>query len=156
MAATSAIPAAVDWLVAGARQLSALAAPAVVADGWTAERADTALVIGITPEDPETGNTPVWAQVGANTTWEQFAIPCVLWAYRGGDVMKTARDAAFAVYNAVDAMVRADPTLGGALRSGTAILTNLRIEQTGTAAEAGDGRACEIRFDVVCKSRSAA
>ena len=154
--ATSSIPAAIDWLVATASDLAALAAPAAVYDGWPSGRADTALVIGVTPDDAETGDIPVWAQVGAQTTWEQVAIPCVIWAYRGGSTMKTARDAAFAVLNALDGMLRTDPTLGGAIHSGAALLTNVRVMQTGNAPEAGEGRTCEIHFEIVYKSRSTA
>jgi hypothetical protein len=154
--ATSSIPAAIDWLVTNARQLAALAAPAAVYDGWPDGRADTALVVGVTPDDAETGNSPVWAQVGAQTTWEQVAIPCVIWAYAGGSSMQAARNAAFGVMNALDGMLRTDPTLGGAVRSGAALLTNVRVMQTGDASEAGDGRTCEIRCEVVYKSRSTA
>lgn len=154
--ATSSIPAAIDWLVSNARGLSALAAPAAVYDGWPDGRADTALVVGMTPDDPETGDTPVWAQVGANTTWEQVSVPCVIWAYRGGSNMKTARDAAFGVLDAMDGMLRTDPTLGGSVRSGAALLTSVRVMQTDGALEAGDGRMCEIRFEIVYKSRSTA
>lgn len=156
--ATSSIPAAVDYLYETLRARAPFAAPVVVSDGWAAERADRGLVIGVTPDDDETDDEVFHAEIGAQTQWEQYRIPCILWAYAGGTSMKAARDAAFVLLNDVDTLLRTTTgrTLGGALNSGTAILANVRIAQTGTAGEAGDGRACTVRFDVLCKSRSAA
>lgn len=151
---TSSIPAALDYLVTTARALPEAAAPVAVFDGWP-DRADIALVIGITPEDPETENDPVHAEVGAQMEWENYDIPCIIWAYKGGgqEAMKTARDAAFVLFNAVMTMIRTDRTLGGALHSGAAAVRNIRVQQTGTADEAGLGRRCEIRFNITGKNR---
>lgn len=157
--ATSAIPAAIDYLVATVTGLPECAAPVRVFDGWPDARAETAVVIGVTPEDPATDDRVTHGQLGAQTQWEDFTIPCIIWAHRaGGGAMKTARDAAFAILNAVDTHLRTATgrTLGGALKSGTAIATNVAVRQTDSAEDAGEGRACEIHFDVECRSRSAA
>jgi hypothetical protein len=154
--ATSSIPAAIDYLVTQARALPAFAAPVVVCDGWPDQRADAGLVVGLTPEDPDTVGEPFHAEVGAQTQWEVYDIPCLLWARIGGSDMQAARNAAFALFNALDSFLRANRTLGGALHSGTALMTGVRIEQSATAAEAGDGRTCKVRFVVRCKNRSTA
>ncbi|MFG3702384.1 hypothetical protein ACGF5C_31555 [Micromonospora sp. NPDC047620] len=157
--ATSAIPAAIDYLVETARALPEAAEPVRVFDGWPDARADTAMVIGVTPDDPSTEDGVTHGNLGAQTQWEDFTIPCIIWAHRaGGEAMGEARRAAFALLDALDTHLRTPTgrTLGGALKSGTAIATNVVIRQTGSAEEAGDGRACEISFDVLCRSRSAA
>jgi hypothetical protein len=156
--ATSSIPAAIDYLVATVAALPACADPVVVSDGWPTQRADVGVTIGITPDDDATNDEPFHAELGAQAQWELYTIPCIAWAYVGGTSMKAARDAVFAVVDAIDTLLRTTTgrTLGGALHSGTAILTNVRIEQTGEAAEAGEGRACKVFFGIACKSRSAA
>lgn len=160
--ATSSIPAAIDYLVTTARSLAVVTAanpPVPVFDGWPEGRADRAMVVGITPEDPNTDNAVSHAQLGAQTQWEEFTVPCIIWARRvGGDAMKQARLDAFALFDALDTHLRtpAGRTLGGALRSGTALAGNVVVSQTATAEEAAEGRVCEIRFDVLCRSRSAA
>ncbi len=155
--ATSAIPAAIDYLVATATALPECAAPVRVFDGWPDARADVALVIGVTPEDSATEDSVNHGNLGAQAQWEDFTVPCIIWCRRvGGGAMKQARDGAFVILNALDTHLRTHRDLGGALRSGTAIATNVVIRQTDTAEEAGDGRVCEIHFDVLCRSRSAA
>lgn len=156
---TSSAPAAIDWLVAQAGALPAYAAPVVVCDGWPDKRGDRVLVVGITPDDDETDNTSAHAQLGAQMEWETYDIPCVLWAWVGGGTesaaMKTARDAAFAMFDALATVLRtaSGRTLGGALNSGAAQISSWRMRQTADAAEAGSGRNCEIRFVITCKNR---
>lgn len=155
MAVISSFPAAADWLVANIATLPACAAPVVVHDGWPESRSGRAVVIGITPEDPETENEPQYAALGAQAEWEQVDIPCIVWAYEGGTDMKTARDAAFVIFDAIHTLIRttAGRTLGGAVHSGSAAVRNIRVRQTGTATSAGAGRQCEIRFDISYKNR---
>jgi len=158
--ATSSIPAAIDYLYATVSALPECAPPVVVCDGWPDQRADVGVVIGVTPEDPTTEDDVTHAQLGAQTQWEEYGIPCIIWARAvgGGRPMKTARDAAFTILDALDSHLRTPTgrTLGGALRSGTAIAANVRIQQTGSAEQAGEGRVCEIHFSVMCRSRSEA
>lgn len=155
--ATSAIPAAIDYLVATATALPECAAPVRVFDGWPDGRAETALTIGVTPEDGDTEDAVTHGNLGAQTQWEDFTVPCLIWAHRaGGGAMKAARDAAFAILNALDTHLRTHRDLGGALKSGTAIAANVVVRQTNDAEQAGEGRVCEISFDVLCRSRSTA
>lgn len=157
--ATSTIPAAIDYVVTTVKALPAAAAPVVVSDGWSDQRGDTGVVIGITPEDPDTRGVKSWAELGARAQWEEYSIPCVIWARRVGDqAMKQARDAAFVLFDAIDTALRtqAGTTLGGVLKSGTALVSDPVMTQTNTAEEAGDGRICEIHFEVTCRSRSTA
>ena len=155
--ATSSIPAAIDYLVSTVTALPACAAPVRVFDGWPDARADRAIVIGVTPEDPSTDDQVTHGQLGAQTQWEEYTIPCIIWARRvGADAMKQARLDAFALLDAVDTHLRTHRDLGGALKSGTAIAANVVVRQTATSEEAAEGRVCEISFDVLCRSRSAA
>lgn len=153
--ATSSIPAAIDYLVATITAFDEADAPCVVSDGFPDEKATIGVVVGIDPDDDTTENANVYAQVGAQVEWEEYFIPCVIWAYKGGTSMKAARDAAFVLYNALLTHLKtvAGRTLGGALNSGTAQVTNVRVVQTPTAAEAGAGRRCDVYFAVHCKNR---
>lgn len=153
--ATSSIPAALDYLVAAVTAFPAAAAPVVVSDGWPDEKAQVGVTIGIDPEDDATENANAHAQVGGQVEWEEYFIPCVIWAYRGGADMKAARDAAFVIYDALLTHLKtvAGRTLGGALHSGTAQVTNVRVVQTGNQPEAAAGRRCDIYFAVHCKNR---
>lgn len=157
--ATSSIPAAIDYLVATAKTLPECALPVRVFDGWPDAHAEKAIVIGVTPDDAATEDQVTHGQLGAQTQWEEYSIPCIIWARRvGEDAMRLARLDAFAILDAVDTHLRTQSgrTLGGALTSGSAIATSVVVRQTATALEAGEGRVCEIHFDVQCRSRSAA
>ena len=157
MAVDFSFPAAVDWLVTNITALPECAAPVVVADGWPPERADKAVVVGLTPEDPETGNETAYAELGAQMEWENVSIPCIAWAYVGGgeEAMKTARDAVYTIMDAIGALLRttAGRTLGGAVHSGAAAIRNVRTVQTGDVEPAGAGRSCEVRFNIAYNNR---
>lgn len=157
--ATSVIPGAVDYLVAAVSALPAAAEPVRVFDGWPDAGAESGVVIGLTPDDSDTEGGKSWAELGARAQWEEFSVPCIVWARRAGDqAMKQARDAAFALYDAIDTALRtpAGVTLGGVLKSGTALVSDPVLRQTDDAEQAGEGRVAEIHFSVVCRSRSAA
>jgi len=153
---TSSIPAAIDYLVVAITALPACAAPCIVEDGWPTRSSPVGVGIGVIPGDDTTDDEVTFAQLGAQMEWEQYEIPCIVWANVGGASAKTARDQAFAIFDAIVAAVRVNPdgrTLGGALNSNHAIVHNVRIVQTGDAEAAGDGRTCEIRFTVGAKNR---
>lgn len=153
--ATSSIPAAVDYLVATARALPGLTAEAV-SDGFPVTGANPAFAVGIVPyDDGSTQNEVVHGQLGAQMEREFYDIPCEIAAGGGGgeEAAKTARDAAFGVFNAFVTAIRQDRTLGGALHSGAALVTGVRMDQTATPEEAGRGRVCSIKFVVRCENR---
>lgn len=154
--ATSSIPAAIDYLVSTIRQLPECAEPVIVEDGWPTRSAPKGVGIGVIPGDGTTDDEVAHAQLGAQMEWEVYEIPCIVWAHVGSASAKDARDAAFVMFNAIVTKIRENPTgrtLGGALHSGAAIVHNVRIVQTDTPAEAGEGRMCEIHFNVRCKNR---
>lgn len=156
MPATSSIPAAIDYLVATIGALPECAAPVIVEDGWPTRSSPKGVGIGVIPGDDTTDDEVTIAQLGAGMEWEEYDIPCIVWAHVGGSSAKEARDAAFAIFDAIVAAVRVNPagrTLGGALNSNFAMVRNVRMVQTGTAERAGDGRMCEIRFSVHAKNR---
>lgn len=154
--ATSSIPAAIDYLVAQTRALPECADPVTVHDGFPAGSGNPAVAIGVVPHEAgDTSDEVVHAQLGAQMEREYYDIPCevVAWVGGGEEAVKTARDAAFTIYNAIVTRVRQDRTLGGALHSGAAIVTTMRMEQTSEPIQAGEGRACSIKFAVRCENR---
>lgn len=154
--ATSSIPAAIDYLVAAARSLPEFAAPVTVHDGFPVGPGNPALAIGVVPNtDGDTPSEVVHAQLGAQMEREFYDIPCEIAAWVGGaeQAAKTARDSAFRLFDALVTKVRQDRTLGGALRSGAALVTGVRMDQTATSGDAGAGRSCSITFVVRCENR---
>jgi len=151
----TAIGRAVDYLVTQITALPA-AAQAVVSDGFPASRADLMVSVGVTNEDGGSEFEINWAGLGAGREDELFSIPVLIEAYAGGgpEVMSTVRLNAVAVLDAVNGLIRTDRTLGGALTSpGVAQVRNIRLVQTNTPEEAGEGRYARIYLDVVCTSR---
>lgn len=154
--AISSIPAAIDYLIATVRLLPECAPPVTVHDGFPAGTGNPAVAIGVVPnEDGVTASEAVHAQLGAQAEYETFNIPVVIssWVGGGEEAMKPARDAAFTIFNAINTAVRADRTLSGVLHGGAALLTSVRVDQTTTAEQGGEGRSCAIAFLVQCKNR---
>lgn len=158
--ATSSIPGAIDHLVTWARAASQFAAPVVVCDGLPDAEAALGIAFGVTPGGDDTNANNFHAELGAQAQWEEYDIPCLIWSFQGGgaEVMKTARDNAFTLLNALDTYLRTTTgrTLAGVLSSGHAIITPVSIRQTDLPEQAGEGRVCELVFSIHCKSRSAA
>lgn len=153
--ATSSIPAAIDYLVATARTVPGLAADAVD-DGFPVGAANPSFALGIIPfDDGDTPNEVVHAQLGAQMEREIYEVPCEIAAGvgGGGEAAKAARDIAFGIFNAFVTKIRQDRTLGGALHSGAALISGVRMEQTFEPEEAGRGRVCSIKFVVRCENR---
>jgi hypothetical protein len=149
----SSIPAALEYLVAQVAALPQCRSPVTVSDGPGA-RGNDGVVIGVTPDDEGTENDVVYAQLGAQMERETYVIPCEVWTKRSGaNAQRDARRAAFVIYNAIVTKVRADRTLGGALHSGAALVTNVVLRQANSPVEVGEGRVCEIRFVVRCENR---
>ena len=149
------VGAAMDYLVTTVTELPECAAPVVVSDGYTSRRSDTIVWLGVTNEDGSSEVDVEWAGLGASREDESFDIPCLVEAYRGGgdEAVKPARDAAVTILDAINAAVRADRSLGGALTTGAAALRAIRLVQTADPEEAGDGRYARIYFAVRCTNR---
>lgn len=155
MAGTS-LGRAIDYLVTSVTALPECAAPVVVSDGYPTRRANLMVVIGVTNEDGTSEVESDWAGLGANHEDEDFRIPCLIESYLGGAdaVVKPARDAAITILDAINAKVRTDRSLGGALTSpGAAALRDVRLVQTSAPEEAGDGRYARFYFNVRCTAR---
>jgi hypothetical protein len=153
---TCSIPAAIDYLFTTISGLPECASPVIVEDGWPTRSGPKGVGIGVIPGDGTTEDEVTEAQLGAQAEYEEFAIPCIVWAHVGQPVAKDARDQAFVIFNAILGKLRENPaglTLGGALHSGTARVRDWRIVQTDTVEESGSGRMCEIRFNIKCKNR---
>jgi hypothetical protein len=152
----TAVGRAIDYLVAQTTALPECADPIVVADAYSASRADLMITIGVSNTDDTAEIPSTWAGLGANREDETFDIPCLIDSYVGGgdEAVKPARDAAITVLDAINAMIRADRTLGGALASpGVAAVRDVRLIQTNTPDEAGGGRYARLYWNTHCSSR---
>lgn len=156
--ATSAIPAAIDWLVDTFRAADTLGAadPAVlVLDG--PENDDTAQprILWVAVEDPELpgsggGNsTQSWAGLGAMRKNEQLSIPCVIRAWNGDGDVHAARAEAFEVLGAVENIVRGSASLGGHVLVTLNGVDNLKLR---TALD-NQGALADLAFTIDAKAR---
>lgn len=150
----SSVPAALDYLVAQIATLPQAQPPVVVSDGWPAQRGDDGIVIGINPEGDEAGIAGAYAELSGQE-YEEVEVPCILWSHRSGtNAASAARAAAFALFDAVRALVKSDRRFGGAIRPGMpARVSTWSVAQTSAATQAGEGRVCEIRFVVTWQHR---
>lgn len=115
----TAVPAAIDGLLALMRTSPALSSPDVlICDGPWLQRPQEpdVVVIGWLPAE---GPTVQWhaqpASLREGDHREEFTIQGLVSAWRGDTNLKTARDRADALIEAVRIAVRSDPSLGGAV-----------------------------------------
>jgi hypothetical protein len=120
--AASKLPQILDYLAAtftAAATLGGATPPVAVYDGpvLTQEPAQRVLWVGLDDPDadePETASaeTP-WASLGAQAKTEQFQVWCAAEAWGGETDVAAIRTVAFGIYNAAEAVLRADVMLGG-------------------------------------------
>jgi hypothetical protein len=125
---TSRVPAVIDYLVAtfnAAATLGQASTPVTVIDGpaVTADPGPLALWVGVDGIDPNGNPMPTaatsiqsrgnLADLGGQTRNETISVPCVALAQGGTDDVRALRVAVAGIVAAVDALVRADPKLGG-------------------------------------------
>lgn len=148
---TSRIPAVVDALVS--TFTTALTGSATVYDGqWVTAPSGTEsyLTVGWTPDaDGPTGEQE-WVGLGNRARDERIDVPCYVDAYTGDTDTAARRTAAFALLGAVEDVIRADPTIGGAVpQPGWSQIGSysVRQEQTESGLEVG------ITFHVLVQTR---
>lgn len=150
----SSFPAALDYLVTEIRELPEAAAPVVVEDGWPVARSDQMIVLGINPEEDDSESTASYGDL-QGTEHESVEVPSIIAVRMGGtNAASSARARAFALYDAIRALVRSDRTLGGAVRPGfKARIVRYTVSQTADVRQAGEGRVCEIRWVLAWQHR---
>jgi hypothetical protein len=155
----SGIPAAIDYLVGLGNQLkeSGDFPGLVVNDGWPGAMAPLMYTVGADrpptePQGTQADGSASWKGLGNLTVEENFGVPGYIYSATGG-AQTACRLAAFAVWDAWFPLFRADLSLGGALSTFPAGITNFRVEGPKSVEEAGDGRYCLILFTVQCENR---
>lgn len=148
----SAIPALIDALLTLCREALT---EVTVHDGWPWQ-ADTADALYIGCDDPwargrshDGGDSDQeWASLGARDRDEEATVTCAAVAWDGSGDIATARAAAYAMVDAVQALLDTDPRLGvqGVLK---AVIANTRyrpgMDQLGAV--------CLVLFDVRATTR---
>lgn len=123
--ATSTIPAAIDWLVAA---FSAAVPDATVTDGQPINMADDLIMVAFTgePGAPAVQVTRDRESMSGVPEREQYEITCMVSAWKGVmDDVKTVRDRAFELVDAMAAELRTDQTLGGIALSARLSVANI-------------------------------
>ena len=124
-----------------------------VFDGWplTSDVPVDYLIVGGT-EDPDDDSGEIdtdWAGLGAKARDETAEITCAILAGTGDDTIATARARALSLYFEAEALLRADPSLGGVLTSGWCHITKAVVKPVRTGA----GVYVRVRFTVAYQSR---
>lgn len=146
--AVSAIPAAVSGLLAaiGAQVPSGTG----VYDGVVREGQSTESFVVISGwVSDERAPATFGAGFGQFTIEEQFEIQGYVRCLEGSTVQQVSRQQAFTVFEAVEQAVRADPTLGGAVR----VAWVKRVLGTQGAANGARGNGTQLDFEVHCEAR---
>jgi hypothetical protein len=149
----STIPAAIDALLAIARARPELAAPVEVWDGYPRREItnDLDLVAFGGQAEPVADGTQEAVTLGNQRRDETYTVRVHCSSSRGGENQKLARDRAFALMAAVEAGVRADPTLGGRVMSAQ---VGGRIALFQTSEETAHlGSDAEVSFDISIRAR---
>jgi hypothetical protein len=141
------VPAAIDGLLAMSRADVLIGGSGVrVDDGpWMSPPPEQELlVIGWVPIE---GPTVAWVEdaVGLNSVAETFDIHCLVRVWHPDTVLKTARDRADAVLEALRAAVRADPSLRRAVDRAQLAASHL------TSRQNSGGCSVSIEFVVQCQ-----
>lgn len=149
----SAVPAAIDALLAAAQADAAIGAGGVqVVDGQPIQMEDDFLVIGWAPGGLAVRATGESASNSARRA-ETFDVACLISCWHGDTEMKPVRDRAYALLEAVRLMLAADPRLGSVV--GRAQLgADLDLDQSQTSDQDGvmAGAMASIAFSVHCQT----
>lgn len=144
---------ALTALVAAFRADSTIASLATVYDGPLPANAEGGAAVCVGDDgDPDVTEPGVeidqtWAGLGAKRREEVFTIHCAIIVYSGDEIMSVRRDEAKALLDAVETLLRADPSIGGAVR--LAELTTFALHQEAFAA----GTRVRCPFTVRCSVR---
>lgn len=90
-----------------------------------------------------------WANANGTTRDEEGEVACLALAWNGEGDQQAARDAAFAVLDAVAALCKSDPQLGVPELLWTSFGTQLVVEQ----AQDDSGALCLVEFQVHYRAR---
>lgn len=160
MTTTSRIPAVLDYLTAAFTAAATLggspSAPVAVYDGPVVTEVPAQLTLWVGVDDPDS-DAPVaaesesqWAAIGNLAQDETITVNCVAEAWSGDIDVRTNRQAAFGIVAAVEALLRADATLGGTLPSGQCRVTGRQLRQ----ANVKEGGVARVAFRVECWCRT--
>lgn len=109
---TTSIPAAIDYLVTNLS--AAMPAETQVLDGPPGTDLENhGIAIGYALDEPSV--TSQESGAGLNSSTEEYDINSMVWARSGEEQPKVVRDQLFALINALDAALKADRELGGAV-----------------------------------------
>jgi hypothetical protein len=154
--ATSAVPAAIDALLAILRAAPALAGVDIVDGPPTGDMsAEDIVAVGWQPDGEEAAASLVqeFAYAGARRRDEEFVISCWLESWTGDTDVRARRVRAFELLAVVEDAVRASdaapeaPTLGGAVLWAHLTAGTLRQSSTDQGVRVG------VAFSVACRAR---
>lgn len=153
----SAIPLVIDALVAAAPALMPSGVEVFDAFGLSGNTGNF-LMIGV--DDPNTDqaarsatSTQDWAHLNNFQRDQLGSISCVAQAWTGDDDQKIARDAAYAIVNALATWVRAHPDLGIVPASLSYLLTGFAGTEDLDQQRANQGAIARVTFQISFHAR---
>jgi hypothetical protein len=146
---SSSIPAALDALYSSFVASNSLAGVQITDGAPMTDLASDFITVGWTPyDDAAAASQQVPAQLGQLRRQEEFVINCYADSYSGDASTSTRRARVFALVDACDAVLVADPTLGGALTQ-YALLTSVDLRQERSER----GLSIGAVFRITCRTR---
>ena len=145
----------IDYLVALIAGLPECAAPVQVTDGWPGTyQAQQMVSVGGGPEMDDQSTLRDFVVMGnaPGNLEEEFAVQVYIRCWTGGTIQKTSRDQALTIFQAIEAKVRTDLTLGGTVAPYPVHVGQADLRQTMPGASL-KGRVAEIRFTVNVRNR---
>lgn len=152
----SAVPALIDYLIAGLTTAGAAASPPfVVYDGPQVTAANDKLILWVGVEDPNSASPAVSGtfnqtrgDLGNMRRTEDSEIRCAAEAWAGTDDAATTRHQAFAIVTAVENFVRADTSRFGGSGQANPGVTGGTLTQDATQ----QGAVSRVQFGIIFKS----
>lgn len=145
----------IDYLVSLISGLPACAPPVLVTDGWPGTyQAQQMVSVGGGPEIDDQSTVRDFAVLGngPGNMEEEFGVQVYIRCWTGGTIQKTSRDQALTIFQAIEAKVRTDMSLGGNATPYPVRIGQADLRQT-TPDNAQKGRVAEIRFTVNVRNR---
>lgn len=141
MTTPSRVPNLVDNFLAALTAAAGLNGVQIVDGPLVSDSSATELVVVGFDADPEgeyeaASTTQTWAGIGAKRKNEEIQVTCAVLVRKGSTAVKPMRDRLFAIFAEVEAVVRADPSMGLPPPSVCAITdTSYRTPQTSNGIE---------------------
>lgn len=151
--ATTALPHFIDAVIAAFRAAPSLSGIRIY-DGIEVDSSDPTSWISVGHDGTEEGEVVManvrneYKALGAKSMFEDGSLNCSLVCWTGDTSLSSCRVGAYALLDAVDTVIRSDPSFGGV------VLYSGLDTNTPTYMQTNQGAAVQINFSIVYRART--